>query len=322
MALIQELVEIKRLIDKGEELLAKARLLEFLDLNPDSADGWWLVSLITGSDEDRKTVLERVLRLDPTHHDARRALERLLPQPAPAPPKRKVAPTAVQDSEGMPQIMSGAVLAYLQKGYSVTKVGPTRTILEKTTGLSWWLAITIMALTGGLGAIVLFANFFMRRRHRIILDVMPNNRVAISGSVKRQILDVRAVSRGDVPVPSTNILMAFVYGTLSAVVVCGALVGVLVYIGLQEPDLAVGDRAYVVGETGQRCIETHLLPGASLTGFTQIAVGTEVEIAEVDDTYDEPWYRVELNGVMQGWLPENNLSDESPALSVGLNACQ
>jgi hypothetical protein len=319
MALIQDLVKIKRLIDKGEDLLAKASLLEFLDLNPDNANAWWLVSLITSSDEDRKSVLERVLKLDPSHYEAQRSLEQLQRQKPASAPKVKQKETT---SEGPSPAMSAAVLAYLQNGYSVTKVSPSRTILEKTTGMNWWLAITIATLTGGLLTPVLFANFFLRRRHRIILDVISDNRVTASGSVRTQVLDSRAVSRGQIPTPSTNRLMAYVYGMILTVVACGVLFGGLAYIGLQEGPLEVGDRAYVVGGPTERCIETNVVPVASSGRQARIAVGSEVEIIDIEETFSNKWYRIEVDEIGRGWIAEEHLSSEAPDLAVGISACQ
>lgn len=320
MALIKELTEIKRLIDKGEEILAKARLLEFLDFNPDSADAWWLAFLLTEPEDDRKTVLERVLSLDRNHLEARRALEKLQPKKTSPPPKSAPQPTA-STTEPAP-IMNAAVLSYLQKGYSVTTITHSRTVLEKRTGLSWTVAVTIAILTGGLGLIVLFANFFLRRRHRIILDLLPNNRITVSGSVPTRIIDMNAASRGQVPTPQINVVMAYIYGTIISVVACGVLFGALFYLSLQEAELAEGDSAYVVGGPGERCIETNIVPAISGGRSGQVAVGTQVEIIEVQETFDDTWFRIGVDGLVRGWLPEEHLSSDAPSLSVGINACE
>ena len=320
MALIKELFEIKQLIDKGEEILAKARLLEFLDINPDNADAWWLAFLLTEPEQDRKAVLERVLSLNRNHLEARRALEKLQPRKTTAPSKPTRQPTA-STPEPSP-IMNAAVLSYLQKGYSVTTINQSRTALEKRTGLSWGVAITIAVLTGGLGLIVVFANFFMRRRHRIILDLLPNNRVTASGSVPTRVIDMNAASRGQVPIPQINVVRAYIYGTILSVVACGVLVGALLYVGLQEPELAVGDSAYVVGGPGERCIETKFVPSASGMRWSQLATGTRVEIVEVQNIFDEKWFQVEVDGIARGWIPKDHLSSDAPSLSVGINACE
>jgi hypothetical protein len=69
--------QIKDLIDKGDEVLAKAEILQFLAGNPESADAWWLVSLLAGDKDDEKLALQKALTLDGTHYEARRGLERL-----------------------------------------------------------------------------------------------------------------------------------------------------------------------------------------------------------------------------------------------------
>ncbi|MCI0714167.1 MAG: SH3-like domain-containing protein [Chloroflexi bacterium] len=320
MALVKELIEIKRLIDKGEEILAKARLLDFLDFNPESADAWWLAFLLTEPEDDRKTVLDRVLSLDRHHLEARRAMEKWQPKKTPTPAKpatKQVASTAEPSA-----IMNAAVLSYLQKGYSVTTISQARTVLEKRTGLSWTVAITIAILTGGLGLIVVFANFFLRRRHRIVLDLLPNNRVTVSGSVPTRVIDMNAASRGQVPTPQISVVRAYVYGTIILAVACGVLSAALVYFAVQEAELAVGDSAYVVGDPGEQCIQANIIPVENGGRRSRLAVGTEVEIVEIDETFGETWYRVEIDGIVQGWLPEEHLSSDAPSLSAGINACE
>ncbi len=76
-----QLREAKALIDKGDQPGAKAIVVPYLQDNADSADAWWLFALLTGSEDDSVLALQRALKLEPFHTEAKRALEQLKVNP-------------------------------------------------------------------------------------------------------------------------------------------------------------------------------------------------------------------------------------------------
>ncbi len=78
----------------GEDKAEEARLLLFayLKRNPASAPAWWILSRAVEDVQQEMDCLERLLRLDPAHAQARARLDELKPTPAP-PPAHPLSPS-------------------------------------------------------------------------------------------------------------------------------------------------------------------------------------------------------------------------------------
>jgi peroxiredoxin len=91
----------------GEDKAEEARLLLFayLKRNPASASAWWILSRAVEDVQQERDCLERVLRLDPAHAQARARLDELKPTPASPParsPGSSVSPFVFFDDEPKP----------------------------------------------------------------------------------------------------------------------------------------------------------------------------------------------------------------------------
>jgi len=71
--------QIYQLIKTGDNPQAKKLLAEFLKANPQSADGWYLASLLTDNPNAKMQALERALAINPQHKAATNALMKLWP---------------------------------------------------------------------------------------------------------------------------------------------------------------------------------------------------------------------------------------------------
>jgi hypothetical protein len=241
MLLDPRLIEIKTQIDRGVSLAAKAMLLPYLKENPNSADAWWLMSLLTDQDGDRGLALQKALSIDPTHYEASvdyAAFQERLPKSAPevapqkptsppapvaapstvasvsirplpaapATPAKSVAPskkpTPEQSSKGKTSsLMEDTIQAYVKKGWTITSAKNQDAVLEKSTGISWGWAIASLVIPLA-GVVIFFANFFMRRHYRIHLTLIKQgHEIEIRGKDFRSVLNSGNLRIGGVPMP-------------------------------------------------------------------------------------------------------------------------
>jgi peroxiredoxin len=81
----QTLQYAEQLLQEGKRQEARALLAAALKRNPASARTWWVLSYAVEDVKQEMDCLERVLRLDPAHTQARARLDKLKAPPAPAP---------------------------------------------------------------------------------------------------------------------------------------------------------------------------------------------------------------------------------------------
>lgn len=327
------LKQIQDLIVRGDEIAAKAQLLEYLDIYPDSADSWWLVSLLADNDSDAQLALKRCLECDGTHYDAKRALGKLTQQvktsgqelshdikapPKTAQPKPKVKTEA-------PSVMNGVVAYYVKKGWEIEGFTPQRVTVKKTLGLSWGLAIILAVIIPVFGWIVFLGNLFIRRRHEIILNYIPiNQRVQISGrSVPNIQVDWNSIQNRRLPEPSANYIGAFIGGTIVMLALCGAFIGFVVAFGSDTNTFEVGDIAYIDHPATGICHSVYRTASYVNPYPETYPNGQQVFIEEVrNNENNETWYRISAEGDIIGWIPAEFLSDTQPNFTTPLNFCQ
>ncbi|MEL6150127.1 MAG: tetratricopeptide repeat protein [Chloroflexota bacterium] len=72
------LQEAYDLIKNGHKTTAQDVLVRYLDAHPDDPEAWWLLANVVDERERREKSLKRVLKLNPEHVQARRALARMI----------------------------------------------------------------------------------------------------------------------------------------------------------------------------------------------------------------------------------------------------
>lgn len=311
---------IQNLIVRGEEIAAKAQLLEYLDLNPTSADGWWLVSLLADNADDSQTALKQALKFDSTHYEAKKALQKLKQKSKPEPHAKQ------KTSDQPPPILSAAISEYVKKGWQIKKYNAQQVSLEKTVGLAWGIAFIIAALIPVLGWVIFFGNLFVRRRHEIKLAYLPlNQRVQVSGRSVRNIqLDWNAVRRGHLPIPQTNYIGALIGGLVLMLVACGAFIGFVAAFGTDAPQFDEGEIAYIDHGFTENCHQVYRTASFASPYAQKYPNGQQVVVQSIDDSDSaDIWYLVtSIDSEDIGWLPEDYLSPTKPTRSVPLNFCQ
>jgi len=254
------LIEIKSQIDRGVGLAAKAMLLPYLRENPNSADAWWLMSLLTDQDSDRVLALQKALSIDPTHYEAGldyAAFQERLPKSAPeiAPPKPTPPPTPVaapstgasvsirplpaatatpeksaapskkppkqSSKDQSSSLMEDTIQAYIKKGWTVSSAKNQDAVLEKSTGISWGWAIASLVIPLA-GVVIFFANFFMRRHYRIHLTLIKQgHEIEIRGKDFRSVLNSGNLRIGGVPMPKfPSGMNALMGGAFLSIILC------------------------------------------------------------------------------------------------------
>ena len=83
------LLRIEQLLNAGRQQEARMLLVDYLQQNPASARGWWLLSLTLTDVSRQVACLQRVLRLDPENKPAQDKLNKLINQ---IPDSRSVSP--------------------------------------------------------------------------------------------------------------------------------------------------------------------------------------------------------------------------------------
>lgn len=86
------LEHVQTLLQEGKKREAQLLLVTYLKRYPTSAEAWWLMSQAVEDEKQIRDCLERVLRLQPGHEQARRRLEELK---RPTPPTASVKPFLV-----------------------------------------------------------------------------------------------------------------------------------------------------------------------------------------------------------------------------------
>jgi hypothetical protein len=265
------LIEIKNQIDRGVTLSAKAMLLPYLKENPNSADAWWIMSLLTDQDSDRVLALQKALSIDPSHYEAsqdyahfQEQLPNAAPEIAPSkptpPPTPAAAPATVASVSIRPlpaepakseapskkppkqsskdqssSLMEDTIQAYIKKGWTVSSAKKQDAVLEKSTGISWGWAIASLVIPLA-GVVIFFANFFMRRHYRIHLTLIKQgHEIEIRGKDFRSVLNSGNLRIGGVPMPKLpsgmNALMGGAF--ISIILCCVAPFGLATWAGSQ-----------------------------------------------------------------------------------------
>ena len=104
-----ELVEAYRLIKADERKQAAKLLKTYITHNPKEPRAWWLMANAVTQPDNVRRCLENVLKLDPTHKNARERLDRMTP-PAP-PPAPQVSAGPVPDDEPDDSMILGGTIA-------------------------------------------------------------------------------------------------------------------------------------------------------------------------------------------------------------------
>ncbi len=330
---------IQSLIVRGEEIAAKAQLLEYLDVHPTSADGWWLVSLLADNDDDTQAALKQSLKYDSTHYEAKKALQKIaqkakIAQASPSSAsinsqtevKEKNKTSTKNAPDQPPPILSAAISYYVKNGWQIKKFNPEQVTIEKTTGLAWGFAFIIAALIPVLGWIVFLGNLFVRRRHEIKLTYLPlNQRVQILGrSVPDIQVDWNGIRRGHLPTPQTNYIGALIGGLVIMIGVCGAFIGFVVLFGSDAPEFDEGEIAYIDHGVTDNCHQVYRTASFTNPYTNKYPNGYQVIVQIVDNSdVNDVWYLVtSIDAEEIGWLPEDYLSPTRPSRSIPLNFCQ
>lgn len=329
----RELQQIKLLINQNEEIYAKAQLLEYLTLHPEDADAWWLVAMLAPSEAEGRIALEKALSFDSRHYESLRSLQRLnkiqsvsVPKPAskskPAPPPDKIkqAPTPIKGHQFDSAAMNGAVMSYLQEGWTVGSINERRVVLHKQTGIPWVWAILLAALIPGVGLVILLANVLLRRRRRIVIEALDNNRITLSGDIPKQVMDSQSLRRGKLPVPRTRYMRALGVGIGILIFLCIAAIGLLFAVGDQEDKLEVGNSAYAISSDSD-CVDVFERPTILSFVLTRIPVGQEVLITSTEEYLGNTWFEVSSGGERVGWMKAEALSVKAPDRRVGEREC-
>ena len=333
------LKQIQGLIVRGDEIAAKAQLLEYLDIYPNSADSWWLVSLLADNDSDAQLALKRCLECDGTHYDAKRALGKLKQQvktsgqelshdikapPKTAQPKPSARSTPKAKNEA-PSVMNGVVAYYVKKGWEIKNFSPQQVAIQKTTGLAWGFAIIIAVIIPVFGWIVFLGNLFLRRRHEITLNYIPiNQRVQITGrSVPNVQVDWNSIQNGRLPEPTTNYFGAFIGGTIVMLVLCSAFIAFVVAFGSNVNTFEVGDVVYIDHPATGNCHRVYRTASYSNPYSTTYPNGQSVVIEEMrKNENNETWYRISVDNDVLGWIPAEFLAETQPTLTTPRSFCQ
>lgn len=107
------------LLQEGKKREAQLLLAAYLKRYPTSAEAWWLMSQAVEEEKQIRDCLERVLRLQPGHEQARRRLEELT---QPTPPAPSVRPFIVPlDDEIIEQAAQQADFLLAQQGTAVPR---------------------------------------------------------------------------------------------------------------------------------------------------------------------------------------------------------
>lgn len=323
---------IQSLIVRGDEIAAKAQLLEYLDVHPKSADGWWLVSLLANTDEDVELALKQCLAYDSAHYEAKRALAKLTQHirtasRSPTTSEQAKSKTPVKLAQNKkaepPQILNTAVAHYMKKGWEIKSFSPHQVTVQKTLGLAWGLAIILAVVIPVLGWILFFGNLFMRRRHEIKLNYLPlNQRVQVTGrSVPNVQVDWNTVRRGNMPMPQINYVGALVGGIILMLVLCGAFFGFIIAVGTDNAEFEVGDIAYI-DHLGS-CHNVYRTASYRSPHNTTYPNGYQVIIEEIsEDVLGETWYRLSADSENIGWIPPDYLSHTQPRFIPSAGICR
>ncbi|HEY9152064.1 MAG TPA: redoxin domain-containing protein [Anaerolineales bacterium] len=77
--------QAEQLLREGKGLEARSLMVEYIQQNPTSAQGWWLLSQLVADEKQQIDCLERVIQFDPNYFPARTRLEELKDELAPKP---------------------------------------------------------------------------------------------------------------------------------------------------------------------------------------------------------------------------------------------
>lgn len=108
--------QVKDLLRAGQEQAARTMLTNFLKQNPNSEQGWWLMSFAVSNPEQQIDCLERVLRINPNRHQAQTRLESLMGEKPSGDPTMQKAASQRQTDQHLEQArgrLSGLGIALL-----------------------------------------------------------------------------------------------------------------------------------------------------------------------------------------------------------------
>jgi hypothetical protein len=156
----QPLAQAYQLIKNGQKAQAEAQLREFLEVESDNADAWWLLANAATDPADIRQALERNLNLRPDHATGQKALAAF---------NRKYPPTAAApDEDDDFDSLFAEEFVDQPKSTRASKVARKPGQSNQNWILYGSIALIVVFVCGGIGAIVMEAT-------RVVSDVVTSN---------------------------------------------------------------------------------------------------------------------------------------------------
>ncbi len=145
---------VEKLLREGKKQEALPLLAGYLQQNPNSAQGWWLLGLTVSDTKQQIECMERVLLIDPTSVIAQVRLEKLREEISiPAPISPFVEPISFNE----PEVISTQPLQQEQQPLSVQKPAP----IVKSNRMLQYVLLGVLACIL-LAVLVFVAMMFLR----------------------------------------------------------------------------------------------------------------------------------------------------------------